>query len=115
MTTFPSNFTYPFSDEDWPKYVKEITLVDIYDPGKGVKFLTGLKEGAMDVVGKIQFWPESSVWKADAKGEILFSDDKNKTYQFKNGSVESHESVSREQAADEAAIKAAMNSMNPTN
>ena len=115
VSSCPASFSHPFSDEDWPKYVKEIALKDIYDPGKGEKFLSGLKEGAMDVIGKFQFWPESSVWKADAKGEILFSDDKNKTYQFKNGSVESHESLSREQAADEGAIKAAMNSMNPTN
>ena len=110
VPTHPDNFAHPFSDADWAKYIKEIRIVDVpQNLNWGQNFLGGLKDGVMDSVGKLQVWPEISVWKSDSEGEILFSDKKDKTYQFKNGLLESHVSQSRDMASDESALKGVMN------
>ena len=106
IATFPDNLQMPFSDNDWAKYVNEIKFVDqAAEPGGTKKYSSGL---ATDTVAKLDLRPESTVWKTEAKGEILFSDHDNMTYQFKNGSVEVHTSQRRELTADEGALKRLM-------
>ena len=106
--------THPFSDTDWPLYVQEIDFKekDRGNMSDGEQFARAFGAGAVDILAKklnpLPELIEAGVWKSDAVGEILFSDQKNKTYQFKNGGVAVHDNISRELAADKDAMKDSM-------
>ncbi|MBO4341068.1 MAG: hypothetical protein J5835_06540 [Bacteroidales bacterium] len=108
----PVDEIHPFEDSDWGKYVSGIDF-ETKDPtgvsaAKKTAKAIGNSIGStvLDTVLKVK--PEASVWRADAQGEILFSDHENLTYQFKNNGVSSHQNKTRELSADKDAVKKAM-------
>ena len=89
VKTAPVNMAFPFADTDWVCYVNEIKLIP------PPKFLSGLKAGVMGAVSKLNPIPLESVkWKPEAKGQILFSDAKGKSYRFNGGTIEGYEVLS---------------------
>ncbi|MBR5723902.1 MAG: hypothetical protein IKX62_00830 [Bacteroidales bacterium] len=94
-TNYPAGTTLykpetPFSDHDWASYISGISFEKKkQDSNWGWDFLSGLAEGAIfEPLSKLALF-EISPWKADAKGEILFSDKENVSFRFAdNGSVE---------------------------
>jgi len=111
----PANRANPFSNDDWGKYVAGIRLVpsDAKRLGKtdhADKFTEGLLTGLADAGMKILPW-EFETWKCSAEGQILFSDQANKTYRFKNGGTEYYDNPVRRLDADERALKTKLGSM----
>ena len=99
----------PFTDHDWAAYVSGIDFEGKDNSNWGWDFLSGLVEGAVfDPLSKLALF-EISPWKADAKGEILFSDKENVSFRFAdNGSVEKTIAPGRV-AADVYLVREALN------
>ena len=75
----PGDSQFPFSSADWPLYIREISLTsDLQAPED---FASGLAEGFLDPLKKV-FVYESDIWKANAKGEIIFSDRRESSHHF---------------------------------
>ena len=101
----PTDRTAPFSDDDWKKYVNEITLVPKDPDTQGfAKAWDNFKSESMDQLTGLIPW-EFAVWEAGAKGRILFSDEEGKTYRFKKGAIESYDNIQdRAISADEVQL-----------
>ena len=89
----------PFSNTDWTLYVNEIKITSVENDAakatRGENFVTGMFESLTEAAKKI-FPGESLVWKQEAKGQILLSDQKGKTFHFKeNGQTDSYENLDK--------------------
>lgn len=87
----PGNLANPFTDSDWACYVAGIRItippeIDVQTPG------TAFGQGAADVfMKKVGSWGEWLVWNDNAKGEIVFSNNKDISYRFnRNGASEKY-------------------------
>ena len=97
----------PFTDDDWSKYVAGIRLAPQADTRSA--FRKGFEDASLGALGKLLPW-EFSEWKAGSEGRILFSDEENKTYRFKNGATERYDNFeNRVLSSDEALLKKSLN------
>jgi hypothetical protein len=85
--TAPTDTAAPFSDEDWAKYLSgfEFEKKD-NEEGFLASVVSGMKDSVMDSLEQVYLF-ERSVWGPDAKGDILFSNTKDKTIKFEDNGV----------------------------
>ena len=101
----PGDKDNPFlNDTDWARYISAIRLVENEDEQRN-SFLQGVIDSGLGLVDKLIPW-ELKAWTAEAKGKILFSDEKNKTYRFNNGATEHYANPVRSLVEDEKELKA---------
>ena len=111
----PANAAAPFTNDDWLKYVAGIHLVpsDINRLGAtdhADKFAEGLLTGLADTGMKIVPW-EFGAWEYSAEGQILFSDQANKTFRFNNAGTEYYENPIHRLELSEKHLKTRLGSL----
>lgn len=85
--TAPTDTAAPFSDEDWAKYLSGFEFEKKEDKeGFLASVVSGMKDSVMDSLEQVYLF-ERSVWGPDAKGDILFSNTKDKTIKFEDNGV----------------------------
>lgn len=102
-TTAPIQMGAPYADEDFQRYVDDIHLA-YPDNNWSSDLGAGILDGLMESTKKILPF-ESDVWKPEAKGKILLSDQKGKTFRFADGGsgqTESYDNVSLDDTWKEA-------------